>query len=370
MHTNFLINHRSPRVLGLDIGGANIKMCLTDGRSVSLPFPMWIRHQELAETVQQLVQQTDLAWKEEDWVAITMTGELADCFRSRRHGVKHILEQLGRVFPPHRCKVYDVAGSWLTIDQAMASPWDVAASNWHALAKWCLAQYPWGSAEWLAVMDIGSTTVDILPTAQGQLLTHARTDRQRLQLGQLIYTGMQRTPVAAVVQHLTIAGCRCPVMAERFATMDDVNLVLKAVKPQPNDCDSADGRPRTRDFALERLARMVGEDLETLTTSEIESMASQIALAQTQQVNEALVRNLLHTRLAGTIVSGQPRSKVMVSGHGRALIERLKILQSQSGAEQVDYVYLDEFLPPETVRCAPALAVALLAQDAIEQLNP
>src|SRR5690606_19206721 len=40
-------------VLGLDIGGANIKAATCDGRSVSIPFAMWLRPQDLA---QQLVE--------------------------------------------------------------------------------------------------------------------------------------------------------------------------------------------------------------------------------------------------------------------------------------------------------------------------
>jgi|LakMenEpi03Aug12_release.lakeMendotaPanAssembly.Ray.scaffolds.fasta_scaffold00030_94 probable H4MPT-linked C1 transfer pathway protein len=356
---------KSPRVWGLDIGGANIKMCLTDGHSMSQPFPMWLRYQQLAESIQNLIQQTGTGWIEGDWAAVTMTGELADCFRSRSQGVRYILDQLSNVFPPQRCRVYAVGGSWLTFEQAANCPWDVAASNWHALAKWCLAQNPWGSLDWHAVIDIGSTTVDILPTAHGQLLTQAKTDRQRMQVGQLVYTGMQRTPVAAVVQSLLVAGCRCPVMAERFATMDDVNLALQAVSDKPDDFDSADGRPRTRQFAMERLARMVGEDLETLGPDEIELMASQIALAQTQQINAALLRNLVHAQLADDAQSGRSVARVLVSGHGRPLIERLKLLQSQHGGQQVEFVYLDQFLPPETVRCAPALAVAMLAQESL-----
>jgi uncharacterized hydantoinase/oxoprolinase family protein len=154
-------------------------------------------------------------------------------------------------------------------------------------------------------------------------------------------------------------------MAERFATMDDVNLALQAVSDKPDDFDSADGRPRTRQFAMERLARMVGEDLETLGPDEIELMASQIALAQTQQINAALLRNLVHAQLADDAQSGRSVARVLVSGHGRPLIERLKLLQSQHGGQQVEFVYLDQFLPPETVRCAPALAVAMLAQESL-----
>ena len=45
-----------PRVLGLDIGGANIKLASDDGSYVQTkPFPMWTRHQELATVVEGMI---------------------------------------------------------------------------------------------------------------------------------------------------------------------------------------------------------------------------------------------------------------------------------------------------------------------------
>ncbi len=88
---------------------------------------------------------------------------------------------------PYLC--YAVDGQWLSVPQAMADPWSVAASNWHALgswlAKWSVTRQVCQNA---LIVEYGSTTVDIIPSLDGQVATTARTDRERLERGQLIYT--------------------------------------------------------------------------------------------------------------------------------------------------------------------------------------
>ncbi|MBX3422623.1 MAG: hypothetical protein KF752_13805 [Pirellulaceae bacterium] len=347
-------------VWGIDIGGANVKLFAADGQCVAAPCALWLEPERLNSTIRQLMATSMQPWSNQSIMAVTMTGELADCFASRREGVYRILDCLSAVVPAPQCRIYAVGGQWYSIQQACSQPWDVAASNWHALAAWCLQESAWGSDEWSTIVDIGSTTVDIIPLAHRQIATAARTDRQRMQLGQLVYTGMQRTPIHAIVGQLDIEGRSCPVMAERFATIDDVNLILGAAQQDSNDCDTADGRPRTRTYALARLARMVGEDTETLAEPTIVSLATQIAAAQARQVGQALIRNLSTTELGSNSqlpFDAPVRPQVLVSGHGRPLIERLK---NMTELEPVRFVYLDQFVSPAAARCAPALAVAAL----------
>jgi len=236
---------------GIDVGGANLKMCAPSGRCAVRAFPMWTEFNRLGPSVAGLI--SDLgdwshedSWNEHSMLAVTMTGELADCFETRRIGVKTILDQLESVLPRKQLVVYGVDGRWMSLDQAIAFPWSVAASNWHVLASWCLSLTQIAPARFHAIIDIGSTTVDIIPTQDGKILTGARTDRQRMELGQLVYTGMERTPIHAIVRSLQVHGVCCPVMAERFATIADANVVLACVPEEPDNCDTADGRPMTR----------------------------------------------------------------------------------------------------------------------------
>lgn len=358
------------KIFGIDIGGANIKLSRLDGSSVAVAFPMWTDYDKLGEAVLKLLRELDVEFDESCNLTVTMTGEMADCFFSRREGVAAILDGLTGVIPEHQCQIYAVGGHWLNVQQSKQRPWDVAASNWHALVSWLLTQRQWSVDRCSAVLDIGSTTVDIIPIADNQIATEAKTDRDRMQLGQLVYTGMERTPIHAIVSHLSVDGVRCPVMAERFATSVDIHLVLRTTSEEPNNCDTADGRPRTRVCALARLARMVGEDSETLSEASIVSLAQQILDAQTSQVAEALLRNLQaepariilatesqeHTALT-TPLSGKT---VFVTGHGRPIVDQLRVRPELQG---VNFELLEDRVTSAASRCAPALAVAQLWQQ-------
>ncbi len=65
------------RILGLDIGGANIKLATADGVTVSLPFALWKQPELLKST---LVDAAQGDFASPGVVALTMTAELADCF--------------------------------------------------------------------------------------------------------------------------------------------------------------------------------------------------------------------------------------------------------------------------------------------------
>ena len=57
--------------VGLDIGGANIKIADTAGRASALDFPLWKQPQHLAAALKKLLRDSGGAAK----IAVTMTGE-------------------------------------------------------------------------------------------------------------------------------------------------------------------------------------------------------------------------------------------------------------------------------------------------------
>src|SRR5687767_15847909 len=120
-----------PSVLGLDIGGANLKAAHTGGRACSVPFPLWKQPAALADRLRELVA----GFPRFRRVAVTMTGELCDCFATRREGVRHILDAVAAVVPPDAIRVYCADGRFASLSDAYAKPRAVAAANWLALAK-------------------------------------------------------------------------------------------------------------------------------------------------------------------------------------------------------------------------------------------
>ncbi|MCR9297195.1 MAG: hypothetical protein NXI32_31230, partial [bacterium] len=188
--------------------------------------------------------------------------------------------------------------------------------------------------------------------------TPARTDRDRLQSRQLIYTGLERTPVSAILPEVELDGQRCPLMAERFADSGDAYRVLGEMAEDSDNCDTADGRSRTRVNSAARLARMVGEDLETLGSEQVRCLALQIVEAQLQQILEGVHSNL--KGMANSLGLGDCQNKLMtivLCGHGKPILDRIRKRLSDSQLRITD---LQNWVGESVSRCAPAMSVASL----------
>ena len=307
-------------------------------------------------------------------VAVTMTGELADCFATRAEGVANILEQLTSILPASMVRVYCVDGTWKTVSQSARDPWSVSASNWHGLARFAIRFI--GKRSCLLV-DTGSTTMDLIPIRNGQIELEARTDSQRLQAGALVYTGIERSNVAAIINEVTLFGSLCPVMNEQFATIHDVYLWLRELNDEPDNCETADNKPATRNAARYRLARIVGEDGSTLSDTDIDRIAEQIAAAQTKLIVKAFAKlsasatkkqskqskNSAVQAPKGNNSSPHAFECIAISGHGDFLVESALAACSWDG----ERIRLQELLGPELSRCAPAYAIATLASEELSE---
>ena len=335
---------------------------------------MWQDWQSLAISVAKLLD----ACPAFVGVAVTMTGELADCFTTRAEGVAVILEQLTSILPASMVRIYCVDGTWKTVSQSARDPWSVAASNWHGLARFAI-RFVGGKS--CLLFDTGSTTTDLIPIGDSRILTDARTDSQRLQTGALVYTGIERSNVAGIVSEVSLYDSSCPVMNEQFATMRDVYLWLRELEDDPASRDTADGKPATREAARYRLARIVGEDGSTLADTDIDRMAEQIAAAQTKLVAKAFTKVAAScskktsstkkkkpTARAVTTLksSSHPFECVAISGHGDFLIEAALAECGWDG----ERFRLKELLGENLSRCAPAYAIATLASEELgEQMQ-
>jgi (4-(4-[2-(gamma-L-glutamylamino)ethyl]phenoxymethyl)furan-2-yl)methanamine synthase len=171
----------------------------------------------------------------------------------------------------------------VSLNEARLKPLEFAATNWLASSQYVAKQY----ANCLLI-DVGSTTTDILPILDGQVRVNARTDMARLASGELIFTGALRTNLAAIVQSVPVAGQYCRVASEYFAVSGDVHLILGYLRPQDYSCATPDGRPPSIESARGRLARLVCADTEMLSAAEIEEMARYIYERQVCQIREGI----------------------------------------------------------------------------------
>jgi probable H4MPT-linked C1 transfer pathway protein len=256
--------------LAVDIGGANTKAAWHDGTTLSRPFEVWRDPANLVAVLRELGTA--------DAVAITMTAELSDAFRTKREGVEFVLDAVEEVFGDP--SVLTTAGELVSVAAARERPWDVAAANWVATALAVAGEHPDA-----LLIDVGSTTADVIPIAGGRIAASGRNDLERLLAGELVYTGALRTNLAAIAPRVPVRGGWCPVASELFAISADVHLVLGHLEAY--DCPTPDGRPATVEFARERIARLVCSDVDQLGEAEIDAIAAYLHGEQVRQIEAA-----------------------------------------------------------------------------------
>lgn len=326
-------------VLGLDIGGANLKAAHSNGQALSLPFALWKAPALLPEALDRLLYKMPPA---EAW-AITMTGELCDCFESRRQGVLTILEAVTMLAGSRPVYVWRNDGCFVDVATARTTPLQVASANWLALATFAGRYATKGPG---LLIDIGSTTTDIVPLVDGWPQPLGRTDRERLECSELVYTGVRRTPLCALL-------ITCDDVAEVFATTLDAYLLLGYIPEDATDTNTADGRPATKAYAEARLARQLCADLETSTAEERRRLAEAVLRHQKMVLG-------VNINVVARSLPGLPQT-VVFAGEGEFLI-RLA-LQAQQGIPPCRVVSLSRQLGPAISRSACAFAVAMLAAE-------
>jgi (4-(4-[2-(gamma-L-glutamylamino)ethyl]phenoxymethyl)furan-2-yl)methanamine synthase len=307
-------------VIGLDVGGANTKAVWRNGgerRAVSRPFEVWRDREALAAVLREVV--AGVAREPAEAVALTTTAELSDAFRSKREGVRFVLDAAEEALAGALLLAFTTTGEVVPLAEARARAPEVAAANWLASALAVAAVYPDA-----LMIDVGSTTADVVPIAAGRVAAAGRTDLDRLLAGELVYTGALRTSLATIAPRVPVRGGWCPVASELFAISADVQLILGHLSPAAYTCATPDGRPATVEFARERVARLVCADAEQLAAEEINAIAAFLHAEQVRQI-EAAVRRV-SGRLDGSppvvpLGAGAFLAREAAERLGRALVE-------------------------------------------------
>jgi (4-(4-[2-(gamma-L-glutamylamino)ethyl]phenoxymethyl)furan-2-yl)methanamine synthase len=273
-------------VIGLDVGGANTKAVWRNGgerHALSRPFEVWRDREALAAVLGEVV--ADVAPEPADAVALTTTAELSDAFRTKREGVGFVLDAAEAALGGAPLFAFTTAGDVVPLAEARARAPEVAAANWLASALAVASVHPDA-----LMVDVGSTTADVVPVAAGRVVAVGRTDLDRLLTGELVYTGALRTNLAAIAPRVPVRGAWCPVASELFAISADVHLILGHLDRGEYTCATPDGRPATVEFARERVARLVCADAEQMAAEEIDAIAAFLHAEQVRQIEAAISR--------------------------------------------------------------------------------
>ncbi|MCX8003590.1 MAG: H4MPT-linked C1 transfer pathway protein [Burkholderiaceae bacterium] len=339
-------------VFGWDIGGAHLKVARVGGgvlqEAAQWPCALWFGPPQLQQAFAAVRQRwPSLA---SGCHAVTMTGEMADCFPDRASGVTALTQHVQAVLGEAH---YFGAHGWRDAAGARTHWREVASANWLATAVWVARQC--GDA---LLVDIGSTTTDIVPVREGQVAARGRDDAARLASGELVYQGVVRTPLAALAQRIGWRGREYNVMNELFATAADVYRLTGELEAGFDQQPTADQGPKDVAATCRRLARMIGHDAADATVADWLALAHAFRAAQLHWIEDSARRVLA----AASLDAAAP---VVIAGCGgflgRALAQRLRrpclaveTLMPTASAAAARWARV----------CAPSAAVALLyAQD-------
>lgn len=348
---------QAERVIGWDLGGAHAKAALVEaGRVVAAlqrPCPVWLGLDRVVESVQAITQALVPAGATGVRHALTMTAEMADLFDDRRQGVARTLDTFQSALPSGTADglVLFTLDGWCVPCQAGAQWSRIASANWQASARWI--------ARVLAdavLVDVGSTTTDLIPVAAGRVAARGHDDASRLQAGELLYTGVVRTPVAAIADRLAWDGHWQPLAAELFATAADIHRLTGELDPRHDQAATADGRERTPAASAARLARMLCRDAGDAPLATWQALARQCARRQEQAIAQALEQVLS----CGSVAGDAP---LVAAGAGAFMAQRLQRRFDRRVVAFADTVPHDaaRVEPHWLTTAAPAVAVALLA---------
>lgn len=344
------------RQLGWDIGGAHVKACLLEGGTLrdlaQWPCPLWQGMQHLDAALDLARSRWSADWDDGLAHAATMTGEMVDLFPDRAEGVARIAGSLAQSLGPS-LRLLDAQGGWCAPHEAAGQWRSIASANWCATARIVAARL--GDA---LLVDIGSTTTDLIPLRGGRIAALGTNDAERLATGELVYHGVVRTPLCALGPQVRLRGSRVNVMNEFFATTADVYRLTGDLDAAHDQATTADGRGKDVEATRQRLARMVGRDAGDATAADWLALAGFWKQAQLRVLWGQMER-------VGAGAGLSPAAPLVGAGCGAFLAAQLA---RESGRPFLRYA---EVAFPETTGdtglarwadvCAPAVSVALLA---------
>lgn len=301
-------------IVGWDIGGAHVKACVRRGGAIievaQWACPLW----QGLDRLDVALQQARARWPalaSEARHAVTMSGEMVDAFAHREDGVQRIADRLAQgLCGPVRLYGGDLG--WIAPADAARHWSQIASANWLATAQHAAAVFGDG-----VLIDIGSTTTDLIAFRSGRIVTANRSDHDRLASGELVYHGVVRTPLCALAPQVTFRGRPINVMNEWFATTADVYRLTGELDPRHDQQPSADGQPKSLEATRQRLARMIGLDARDASVDEWQALAHAWRHTQIDEIAASLGRVL------ATEPPTAPATTIVTAGCGAFLVADL-----------------------------------------------
>jgi probable H4MPT-linked C1 transfer pathway protein len=343
------------RVVGWDVGGAHLKACLVEsGRVVDVAqwaCPLWKGMPYLDEAIAAALSRWPRTLDAATRHAATMTGEMVDLFVDREQGVVRLAGALAESLGPS-LRLYAGAAGLVPPYEAHRHWRAIASANWQATGAVLAPRL--GDA---LLLDIGSTTTDVIALRDGRVAAQATDDARRLASGELVYQGVVRTPLCALAARVPFEGALVNVMNEFFATTADVYRTTGELDPAHDQDATADDQGKDLPATRRRLARMIGHDARDRPDSAWQALAVAWRALQVADIESQVERVAATAGLAaGAPVVGAGCGAFLAADiarrAGRPFIRFSGTMAPGSDAALAAWVDV----------CAPAVAVAALAR--------
>lgn len=304
-----------------DVGGAHLKCALftNNGNLIRVsqnPTPLWKGEQSLKKCL--------LGFKDtypDIRHVITMTAELVDYYANREEGVLRLAEIFIEIYSSECVYFYAADDGFIEYADIANKIEAIASMNWHATAAYASINCDAG-----ILIDIGSSTCDIIPYANRRVLAMGKSDHQRLLNQELLYFGVVRTAIMAVCDELEWRGESCSVMNELFATTADVYRLLQYLQERDDLYETADGKDKTVSASAKRLARMIALDYpKDIDIDGCIKLAEQVDRQLQQRIKTAIDKQRQEHSALHTIVG---------AGCGRFMLEPIAM---QLGLQYIDF---------------------------------
>ncbi|MBV9065750.1 MAG: H4MPT-linked C1 transfer pathway protein [Methylobacteriaceae bacterium] len=336
-------------IIGWDIGGAHLKAArFENGRIVAalqVALPLWQGLHEAERAFDEAERRIGRA----EANAVTMTGELCDIFATHAEGVAALAALARRRLAEPL--FYAGRAGFVPHDRVAAHAADIASANWHASAAAVAALHPHA-----LFADMGSTTTDLIPIANGQVTPRGYSDADRLAHGELVYAGVVRSYLFAGIARAPFEGRWVNLMNEWFASMGDVYRILGELPEGVDVMQTADNRDKSVESSRARVARMIGRDAGDADEAGWCRLARFFADQQARQIEENL--HLVLSR--GVIPDAAP---IVGAGIGRFVLEKIAARFARAFIPFESCFDAAPDCASAVSNCAPAAAVAKLAAD-------
>ncbi len=270
-----------------------------------------------------------------------MTAELSDIFSNRSIGTKHIINLTSKLLIKKKVFFYNYKKNFFNKKDAIKKTPLINSMNWHASANF-ISKY----VSNCLLIDIGSTTTDIIPIKNGKIISKGTNDSKRLKNNELLYIGSLRTPINAIEK-------RKNIIYENFSNIADVYRILGKLPRKLDQIPTEDNKKKDKHSSARRLARIYGKDYKKKELKKWKKVSS--LLEKKQKIILKKKINKIKKRFFNKEIN------IIGAGLGRFLIKDL------FKKNYIDFETKIKFLKKKIINLEAALSVVFLLHDFLKK---